>query len=558
MHASNDAAELAQGIAGLGAVHSLIRDRGGAAKNVIRLTTPLFFALVLSALVLPAAAAAPVITGVLNNYSLTSPGYPNSGIAPSTLFIITGTDLANATAGPVTLQSTAAPGLPATLNGASISVTAGGTTVTPGLYYALPTQLAAVLPASTPAGTASVIVTLSGTPSASFQFQVAPAAPGLDTYYGTGGGLITATDSVTGALINFTSSATPGQTIVLWGSGLGADLADSDTVYTTSPHPVNQSSTQVYFGTVEGTVLYAGSSGYPGLNQINVTIPANVPLGCRVSVVAVVGGVDSNFALIPINPGGGVCSDSIYNSDGTRLSTSVTSTVTSGIASINQLQNSQLAGVTFVSDVDGNGYTALGPLSLGGCGVTQGSGPAQYGGTLTYLNAGTVSMQGPEGTYALTSTTGATPDGAELPSGAIPASGGTFTFTGTGSAEVGPFSVTVNLSPLMTWTNSGAAATVTRSQGLEINWSGGQPSSYIQIIGQSVSSTPGIGATFQCFVPQSAMTFTVPPYVLNALPAGSGTMQVENFTADVPFVVTGVEIPYSHGGNTISVKSKFQ
>jgi uncharacterized protein (TIGR03437 family) len=229
MHASNDAAKLAQGLAGFG--------QGGAAKNVVGLTTPLLCALVLLALLLPAASAAPVVTGVLNNYSLTSPGFPNSGIAPSTLFIITGTGLANATAGPVTLQSTAAPGLPTTLNGASISVTAGGATVTPGLYYALPTQLAAVLPASTPAGTATVTVTLSGTASTPFQFQVVSAAPGLDTYYGTGGGLITATDSVTGAFINFTSSATPGQTIVLWGSGLGADPADSDTVYTTSPIP---------------------------------------------------------------------------------------------------------------------------------------------------------------------------------------------------------------------------------------------------------------------------------------------------------------------------------
>jgi len=271
-----------------------------------------------------------------------------------------------------------------------------------------------------------------------------------------------------------------------------------------------------------------------------------------------VGGVDSNFALIPINPGGGVCSDPVYTYDGTRLSASVTSTVTSGIASVNQLQNSQLAAVTFVSDVDGNGYTALGPLSLGGCSVTQGSGPAQYGGTLTYLNAGTVSMQGPEGTYALTSTTDTTPDNGILPSGAIPASGGTFTFTGTGSAEVGPFSVTVNLSPLMTWTNSGAAAAVTRAQGLEINWSGGQPSSYIQIIGQSSSATSSVGATFQCFVPQSALTFTVPPYVLNDLPAGTGNVEVENFTAHMPFNASGVQYPYAQGGNTISVKSKFQ
>jgi hypothetical protein len=323
--------------------------------------------------------------------------------------------------------------------------------------------------------------------------------------------MVTATDNQTGALIDYTNSAAPLETIVLWGSGLGADTADSDTVFTSSPHAVNQNSTQVYIGGAEATVLYAGSSGYPGLTQIDVTIPANVPVGCRVSVVAVVAGVDSNFALLPINPGGGVCSDPIYSYDGNRLSASSTSTVTSGIADIEQLLNSQLADVTFVSDVDGNGYTTLGPLSLGGCAVQQGTGPTQYGGTLTYLNAGTVSLQGPGGTYALTSTTGTTPDGAVLPAGAIPASGGTFVFTATGSAQVGPFTVTINMSPLMTWTNSSAAKTVSRAQGLQINWSGGQPSSYIQIIGQSVSSTPGINATFQCFVPQSAGAFTVPP-----------------------------------------------
>jgi len=145
--------------------------------NVSRLGT-ILSALAL-ALLLPGANAAPATTGVLNNYSYTQPGYPNSGVSPSTLFIITGTGLANATSGPVTLQSSASPGLPTTLNGASISVSVGGATVTPGLYYALPAQLAAVLPAATPTGTASVTVTLNGTPSAAFQFQVVPAAPGF-------------------------------------------------------------------------------------------------------------------------------------------------------------------------------------------------------------------------------------------------------------------------------------------------------------------------------------------------------------------------------------------
>lgn len=119
--------------------------------------------------------------------------------------------------------------------------------------------------------------------------------------------------------------------------------------------------------------------------------------------------------------------------------------------------------------------------------------------------------------------------------------------------------MTVNLSPLMTWTNSDAAKTVTRAQGLQINWSGGQPSGYIQIIGQSVvTATPTIVGQFQCFVPQSAGTFTVPPYVLNALPAGSGTVDVESFTGNVPFTVSGIEKPYSQGGNSISETSKYQ
>jgi uncharacterized protein (TIGR03437 family) len=519
------------------------------------------YGLTIWAFLLPATTiAAPAITGVLNNYSYTQPGYPNSGIAPSSLFTIFGTGLANATSGPASLQSSAAPGLPATLNGASVSVTVGGATVTPALYYALPTQLAAVLPANTPAGTASVTVTVNGAPSAAFEVQVVPAAPGLDTYYGTGGGMVTATDNATGALIDYTHSASPGETIVLWGSGLGADSADSDTVFTSSPHPVNQSSTKVYIGNVEATLVYAGSSGYPGLDQIDVTIPANVAVGCRVSVVAVVAGVDSNFVLMPINPGGGACSDSIDAYNGDRLTAALTSTVTTGIVEIAQLRANGLADVTFESVTGGNAYTALGPVSLGGCTVIQSPQPAQYGGTVTYLSAGTVSMQGPEGTYSLTTMTGATPNDVALPVSAIPSSGGTFVFTGTGNPPVGAFTVTINLAPLMTWTNSSSAKTVNRAAELTINWSGGQPSGYIQIIGQSTvtGTTPIISAQFQCFVPQSAGAFTVPAYVLSALPAGSGTVEVTSNTADLPFTVSGIEYPYYNGGNTITVASTFE
>jgi uncharacterized protein (TIGR03437 family) len=174
----------------------------------------------------------PTITNVLNNYSFIPAGFPNSGIAPGTLFTIFGTGMSDAPAGAVTLQDST-KGLPTMLAHATISVTSGGKTVQPAFYYATPTQIAAVLPADTPTGTATLSVTYNGTASNAFSFQVVPSAPGLDSYYGTGTGLLTATN-LSYVTYNYTNSAKPGDTIVLWGSGLGATAA-SDTTYTGSP-----------------------------------------------------------------------------------------------------------------------------------------------------------------------------------------------------------------------------------------------------------------------------------------------------------------------------------
>ncbi|MDE3164772.1 MAG: hypothetical protein KGN36_03125, partial [Acidobacteriota bacterium] len=94
-------------------------------------------------------AGGPVVKSIQNNYSNIGAGLPNYGIAPGTLFVIYGTGLADASAQAV-LQSSASPGIPTTLNGASITVTVNGVTTQPGIYYATATQIAAVLPAATP------------------------------------------------------------------------------------------------------------------------------------------------------------------------------------------------------------------------------------------------------------------------------------------------------------------------------------------------------------------------------------------------------------------------
>ncbi len=175
-------------------------------------------------------------------------------------------------------------GLPLTLNGASVSVTVNGVTTHPAFYYAIATDLAAVLPSSTPVGTGTIVVNYNGG-SASAPITVVPSALGFITYNpGSGGvGLGNVTNNSTGAVYNYNNSTAPGDTIVLWGSGLGASI-DSDTLYTSSPHAINVP-LQIYIGGLPAVIAYQGSSGYPGLNQIDVTIPKGVQPGCGVSVV---------------------------------------------------------------------------------------------------------------------------------------------------------------------------------------------------------------------------------------------------------------------------------
>jgi hypothetical protein len=118
----------------------------------------------------------PAIAQVQNNYSFILPGLPNYGIAPGSLFVVSGANLSSSA--PPVLQSSAAPGLPESLNQTSISVTVSGVTTVPSLYYTSTTQVAAVLPSTTPAGTGIITLTYNGQTSAA-PIQVVQSALGL-------------------------------------------------------------------------------------------------------------------------------------------------------------------------------------------------------------------------------------------------------------------------------------------------------------------------------------------------------------------------------------------
>ncbi len=171
------------------------------------------------------------------------------------------------------------------------------------------------------------------------------------------------------------------------------------------------------------------------------------------------------------------------------------------------------------------------------------------------LDAGNITVTGLAGSGTLTSLASFFPQEAgvyasinssgvsTLPAGFIPASGGTFTFTGTGGTtapSVGAFTAQIVFpNPLLQWTNQAAAATVTRSAGQLITWSGGAPGTYVSMSGSASSGS--IFGYFTCYAPVAALQFTIPSYVLAALPASnSGSLSVGNSTAQQSFSATGL------------------
>jgi uncharacterized protein (TIGR03437 family) len=505
----------------------------------------------------------PTITSVLNNYGLVPAGFPNYGIAPGALFIIKGSGLADPSAQAV-LQTSAAPGIPLTLNGASLAVTVNGTTVHPAIYYAIAGQIAAVLPSTTPPGIGTITATYNNVASAPATFTVVPAALGLGTY----NGLAIATNPTTGALYSYTNSVKPGDTIVLWGSGLGAITADSDTVFTSTPH-ASTGSFAIYVGGVQASVLYAGDSGYPGVNQIDVTVPTSVTPGCNVTLVAVSGtgasAVTSNTTALSIATGGGVCTDPATGLTGTTTSTLAgQSTVKTGTLFVAQTtapatsgpgtQTNDAALATFASTTGTS--TTAGYPSIGSCFLSQSLTTTVT--SSTPLDAGTLTLTGPTGSITLTNNpvVGGSYF-AQLASTFIPSTGGTFTFNnGSGGKDVGGFSVKVTFpNPLLSWTNQSADGTISRSQGATFTWTGGSPGSYVVING---SSTAGVlSASFTCIAAQSAGQFTVPPSILLSLPPGSGSTALENLTAIVPFTASGLDAGVAFGASVASINTTF-
>ena len=514
---------------------------------------------------------APAVSAVLNNYSYVLPGAANYGIAPGSIFVIFGSGMATPGA-PAVLQDSS-KGLPFTLNGASAAVTVAGVTEQAALYYATQAQIAAVLPSNMPLGAGTVTVTYDGMTSEPAPTQVAQSALGLATMSGDGTGQLMATDA-NYKFISPTNSAASGQIITLWGSGLGADIEASDTTYSATPHQITNIPLTIYLGGVQATVIWAGRSGYPGLDQINVQVPVEpalgsgsylaIPAGCAVSLTAVGGavggGLASNSVTLPVALSGGACMLPSFVLDPSVVQALGAKTaVNFGYLSVSQDGSQAMAGGYFDSIPVAALSTYVGSetASTGSCIVVPPANEYQ----ITGLNSGAyINISGPAGQQSLMADFGGYYGGL-VPASMIPATGGTFTFAGQSDigGNIGAPNATVGFPAPLDWTNQSSIGTINRSQGVQLTWTGGDANGVVAIRGSSFAA-PGAqtpSASFLCSVPASAGQFTVPASVLQTLPPGAGTLALENQSAAQPISAAGLDIGYAFGGAVFTINAAY-
>ena len=109
------------------------------------------------------------------------------------------------------------------------------------------------------------------------------------------------------------------------------------------------------------------------------------------------------------------------------------------------------------------------------------------------------------------------------------------------------------------WTNQKSVGVISRAQGAQLTWTGGDADGVVAIRGTSFAApgSPTPSASFMCSVPASIGEFTVPASVLQTLPVGAGTLTVENQSATQSITATGLDIGYAFAGALFTINTVY-
>ena len=222
--------------------------------------------------------------------------FASGSLATEAIAALFGTGLASGT-----VSATMTP-LPTTLGDAQVQVRdSAGTTRNAPLFYVSPTQINFQIPAGSSAGAATISVLLNGSTVGQGTATIASVAPGLFTANATGKGVPAA------VILRVKADGTQTYESL-------AQYDQTQSAYVATPIDLGASTDQVFLigygtgirnrsaltavgATIGGTaavVSYAGaSSGFVGLDQVNILIPRSLASRGSVDVVL---GVDSSTA----------------------------------------------------------------------------------------------------------------------------------------------------------------------------------------------------------------------------------------------------------------------
>jgi uncharacterized protein (TIGR03437 family) len=509
------------------------------------------------------------VSAATNAAAYIDPALPNGAMAQGSIAIAKGKNL-----GPATLTVDKSPFQNSALAGTSVAITVAGTTVAGLMYYTSFNQIAFLVPSNTPIGTGTITVTSGGQQGAPAPIVIAANNLGIFTVTsdGQGAGIVTYGDyslvsaskaANCGGVYTTCGAANAGDVLTIWATGLGP-VNGSDSTGAGLGVNMSQVPLTIWLGGVRVQASYQGRSGCcVGEDQIQFTVPANVPLGCAVPLSVQIGSLISNSVSLPIAATGSrTCTPTDPAVPPTLVEPISSGAGPFSFADIELTRLNQGPGFVDAGRADMYRFTIPAavqpffltyndPPALGSCQIYNSLNgmPSPPFVPVAGLDPGPqISVQGPNGTKTMTGG-GGTYRGTLSPNGSylVP---GTYTISAPGGADIPKFSaqVTIPTMPVMTSPVPDAAIpfTVTRSNGMTVTWTGGQANQMIQIEGfNATDNTFNIGADFLCSVPAAAGTFTVPPSVLMALPAGGfGGLNFRTLATPAAISSTGLTVAF--------------
>jgi uncharacterized protein (TIGR03437 family) len=474
--------------------------------------------------------------GVFNAASYVPAGLPHGPIARGSIFTLFGRAL-----GPEQGVQVSSFPLGTTLAGVSIDVCQQSACIPAIPVFVQQGQVNAIMPSTAPLGAVSLRVTFNGQAGSFTSATVAAVSPGIFSINSGGYGPAVAQNFLAAdnqPINSAAAPAKPGGILVLWATGLGAGLNADNVAPQADDLPA---ALEIWVGGKPVTVKrYQGRAPCcSGLDQIVFDLPPDTPAGCYVPIqIRANGAALSNSATIAVSADGSPCTDP-FNAiserfrQGGRLglvSATRTNTLFNFIEEDAEA-TTDFANATFRAIAASPYYfdPTISLPPLGACTVHTARGDVLAGDALPgsrsstgELDAGadvrfaTVAITRPETGAPYSGKLASSPQGPDLPTSLL---GAALNVQGAGGADIGAFQLQLQPPASITLTARAGLAIVDRNAPLEVRWQGGDPARDVVIItGVAVNLPENASTQFVCTSDPSTGVFTVPAYILQALP----------------------------------------